>query len=77
MPSAVLKIVIVVGQNCTKIMSTYQYSAFQQTFDGEMSSYQVQPNYYRYHLVIPKIPRESLSMEDSACCDNNRTPVIF
>ena len=44
---------------------------------GEMSSYQTQPNYCQYHLVIPKIPRKSLSMQDSVCCDYNRTPVIF
>ena len=45
--------------------------------DGEMPSYQTQPNYRRYHLVIPKIPRGALSMQDSVSGDNNRTPVIF
>ena len=33
--------------------------------------------YYRYHLAIPKLPREALSMQDLAGGDNNRTPVIF
>ena len=43
----------------------------------EMSSYQIQPKFYRYHLVIPKIPWESPSMQDMVGGDNKRTPVIF
>ena len=44
---------------------------------GERSSYQTQPNYYRYHLVMSSVPRETLSMQEMAGSDNNRTPVIF
>jgi hypothetical protein len=33
--------------------------------------------YYRNHLVIPKVSWKGLPMQDLACCDNNRTPVIF
>ncbi len=44
---------------------------------GEMSSYQTQPNYCRNHLVMPKISRKGLPMQDSVGGDNNRTPVIF
>jgi len=31
----------------------------------------------RYHLVIPTVPRKTLSKQELACCDNNRTSVIF
>ncbi len=44
---------------------------------GERSSYQIQRNYYRYHLVIPMIPWKDLPMQDMVSCDNNRTPVQF
>ena len=44
---------------------------------GDKSSYQTKPNYYRYHLVMPSVPRETLSMQYMAGGDNNRTPVIF
>jgi len=44
---------------------------------GEMSSYQTQPNYYRYHLGMPTVPRRSLWIQDLVCCDYFRTPVIF
>ena len=33
--------------------------------------------YCRYHLVMPKVSREGLPMQDSIGGDNNRTPVIF
>ncbi len=33
--------------------------------------------YCRYHLVIPTISRETLSMQEKAGSDNNRTPVVF
>jgi len=42
-----------------------------------MSSYQAQPKYYRYHLVILKVARKGLPMQDLAGGDNNRTPAIF
>ena len=44
---------------------------------GEMSSHQAQPNYCRYHLVMPKVSRKDLPVQDSGCCDNNCTTVIF
>jgi len=44
---------------------------------GEMSSYQTQPNYCRYHMVMPTVSRETLPMQDLASCDSFRTPVIF
>ena len=44
---------------------------------GEKSSYQDQRQYYRYRLVIPKVPRETLSMQDLTGCDYFHTPVIF
>jgi len=44
---------------------------------GEMSSYQDQGQYHRYHLVITTVPHETLSIQDFACCDYFRTPVIF
>jgi len=50
---------------------------YERVIYGEMSSYQTQPNYYRYHPVMPSVPRESLSMQDLAGGDNNRTPVKF
>ena len=45
--------------------------------DGEMSSYQIQPNYYRYHLVMSIGHRKTPSIYVLADCDNNRTPVII
>ena len=45
--------------------------------DGEKSSYQVWCKFYRYHLVITKISRQGLWIQDFACCDYNRTSAIF
>jgi len=44
---------------------------------GEMSSYQTQSNYCRYHLAMPKVSRKGLPMQNSVGGDNNRTPVKF
>jgi len=44
---------------------------------GETTSYQGNHNYCRYHLVMPKVSRKGLPMQDSVGGDNNRTPVIF
>ena len=44
---------------------------------GDKSSYQIQRNYCRYHLVMPKVSRKGLPLQDLASCDNNRTPVKF
>jgi len=43
--------------------------------DGETNSYQDQQQNYRYHLVIPKVSRKGLPMQDLVGGDNNRTPV--
>ena len=45
--------------------------------DGDKSSYQTQPNYYRYHLVIPSVPLRGLLIQDMVGGDNNRTPVVI
>ena len=44
---------------------------------GDKSSYQTRRNYYRYHLVMPSVPRETLSMQERVGGDNNRTPVKY
>ncbi|NNK85133.1 MAG: hypothetical protein HKO91_06235 [Desulfobacterales bacterium] len=45
--------------------------------DGEKSSYQAQPKYYQYHLVIAKISQKGLSIQDLVGGDYNRTSVVF
>ena len=44
---------------------------------GETTSYQANRKYFRYHLVMPSVPRRSPSTQDMVGGDNNRTPVIF
>ncbi len=44
---------------------------------GEKSSYQAQCKFYRYHMVIAKVPQELLSMQEMGGCDYFRTPVKF
>ncbi len=45
--------------------------------DGDKCSYQVQRQYYRYHLVITSVPRWGLWMQDFTGCDYFRTSVKF
>ena len=44
---------------------------------GEHLTFWYLGKYCRYYLVIPNVPWETLSMQDSACCDNNRTSLVF
>jgi len=45
--------------------------------NGDKSSYQTQANYCRYHLVMPKVQRETLSMQDMVGGDYFRILAIF
>ena len=47
------------------------------TIYGETTSYQTQPSYCRYALDIPTVPWGTLSMQEMAGGDNNRTSAIF
>ena len=44
---------------------------------GEHRVFWILRRYYRYHLVMPSVPRRSPSTQDMVGGDNNRTPVIF
>ena len=44
---------------------------------GDDLNYPIIQGIIRYHLDIPTVPRETLSMQEMADGDNNRTPVVF
>jgi hypothetical protein len=45
--------------------------------NGEHLTFWYLGKYYRYPLVMPKVSRKGLPMQDSVGGDNNRTPVKF
>jgi hypothetical protein len=45
--------------------------------DGEHRAFLNLWYYCRYHLVLPKVSRKGLPLQESVDGDNNRTPVIF
>ncbi len=60
-----------------KRCSSFDILSLPLVIDGEHLTFWYLGNYCRYHLVMPKVSREPLSMQDSAWCDYFRTSVIF
>ena len=60
------------GPGCKDITTSIKVVSY-----GDKSSYQDQQQYCRQHLVIAKVSRETLSIQESVSCDYFRTPVIF